>query len=441
MHHNKDVEFMKNLVKTLIITCTFFAGLSTQVQAKEEMLDKVAAIVNAGVVLESEVQDLLKNIKKQAEKNNQALPSDKALRTQVMDKLINDSLIVQIGERMGVQVSDAQLDQTIANMAKEDKLTLAQFRQTIISDGDDYEKYRENVRTELISGEVRRNSVRRRIYISPQEVSNLLDLMKEQTNNDVEYNLGHILIEFPSDATQADMTASKARADKVIELLNSGSNFTKIAIASSGGANALEGGDLGWKNVNEMPTLFSELIAGKNKDTVVGPIRTGLGFSIVKILDIRGRQVVEIEEVKASHILIKPSVILSEAKAEAQLQDMLDEINAGDATFADLAKEFSQGPTSIRGGDLGWADPQSYDPAFKEALATMKIGEYHKPFRSSFGWHIIQLNDRRMIDATSQMNKNRVYQILHNRKFGVESARWIKETRDEAYIEIFEQDK
>lgn len=432
---------MKNLVKTLIITCTFCAGLNAPVQAKEEILDKVAAIVNSGVVLESEVQDLLKNIKKQSKKNNQALPSDSALRTQVMDKLINDSLIVQIGERMGVQVSDAQLDQTIANMAAENKLSLSQFRQAIVSDGDDYEKYRENVRTELISGEVRRNSVRRRIYISPQEVANLLGLMKEQINNDVEYHLGHILIEFPSDATQEDMIASKKRADKVIELLNTGSNFTKIAIASSGGANALEGGDLGWKNINEMPTLFSELIAGKDKGTVVGPVRTGLGFSIVKVLDIRGRQIVEVEEVKASHILIKPSIILSEAKAEAQLQEMLNKINAEEATFADLAKEFSEGPTSVRGGDLGWADPKSYDPAFKEALATMKVGEYHKPFRSSFGWHIIQLNDRRMTDATSQMNENRVYQILHNRKFGVESARWIKETRDEAYIEIFEQDK
>lgn len=432
---------MKNLVKILIFTCTFYAGLSAQAHAKEEMLDKVAAIVNSGVVLESEVQDLLKNIKKQAKKNNQALPSDNALRTQVMDKLINDSLIVQIGERMGVQVSDAQLDQTIGNMAKENKLTLSQFRQAIISDGDSYEKYRENVRTELVSGEVRRNSVRRRIYISPQEVTNLLDLMKEQTNNDVEYHLGHILIEFPSDATQADMLASKERANKVIELLKGGSDFTKIAIASSGGANALEGGDLGWKNINEMPTLFSELIAEKDKDTIVGPIRTGLGFSIVKVLDIRGRQIVEVEEVKASHILMKPSIILSEAKAEAQLQEMLNQVNAGDATFADLAKEFSEGPTSVRGGDLGWADPKSYDPAFQEALATMKIGEYHKPFRSSFGWHIVQLNDRRMTDATSQMNQNRAYQILHNRKFGVESARWIKETRDEAYIEIFEQDK
>jgi len=432
---------MKNLLKMLMLTSVCFTGLQFTAQAEEEQLDKVAAIVNGGVVLESEVQDLLTNIKKQAEKNNQSLPSDKALRTQVMDKLINDSLILQIGERMGVQVSDAQLDQTIANMAQENKLTLAQFRQALVNDGEDYEKYRENVRTELVSGEVRRNSVGRRINIAPQEISNLLTLMKEQANHDVEYQLGHILIEFPANATQSDMTASKTRADKVIKLLNKGSDFKKIAIASSGGANALEGGNLGWKSINEMPTLFSELVAGKDKGSIVGPIRSGLGFSIVKILDIRGRKVVEVEEVKASHILIKPSIILSEEKAAAQLQGMLDQIEAGEATFAELAKEFSQGPTSVRGGDLGWADPTSYDPAFKEALATMKIGEYHKPFRSSFGWHIIQLNDRRIVDATSHSNRNRVYQILYNRKFGAESARWIKETRDEAYIEIFDQDK
>ena len=432
---------MKNLIKTLILSSALYASVQINVQAEEVLLDKVAAIVNSGVVLESEVQDLLANIKKQSKKNDQSLPSESALRTQVMEKLINDSLILQIGERMGVQVSDAQLDQTIANMAKENKLTLSEFRKVIISEGEDYEKYRENVRIELISGEVRRNTVRRRIFISPQEVTNLLDLMKEQTNNDVEYHLGHILIEFPSEPTQADMIASKERAHNVIELLNSGANFKKIAIASSGGGNALEGGDLGWKNINEMPTLFSELIAGKDKGTIVGPIRTGLGFSIVKVLDIRGRKIVEVEEVNASHILIKPSIILSEEKAEAQLQEMLDKIKAGEANFEDLAKEFSEGPTSVRGGDLGWADPQSYDPAFREALATMKIGEYHKPFRSSFGWHIIQLNGRRLIDATSQMNKNRAYQILHNRKFGVESARWIKEIRDEGYIKIFEQDK
>lgn len=432
---------MKKTIKAILIASSLIVTVINPAQAKEELLDRVAAIVNGGVVLESEVKDLLANIKQQAKSNNQSLPSDKALRIQVMDKLINDSLLIQIGQRMGIQISDAQLDQTLNNMAQEDKITLAQFRQKVISEGSSYEKYRENVRTELIAGEVSRNSVQRRIFVSPQEISNLLNVMKEQTSNNVEYHLGHILIEFPTNATQEDFAAAKTRANKVVELLNDGSDFAKIAITSSGDANALKGGDLGWKNINEMPTLFSELINEKPKDTIVGPIRTGLGFSIVKVLDIRGRKVVEVEEVRARHILISPSIILSDAKAQDLLQGFLNQINSGEATFEELAKEHSEGPTSVRGGDLGWADPKSYDPAFRNALATMKKGDLHKPFRSSFGWHIIQLNDRRMVDATSQLNKNRAHQILFNRKYGMESARWLKETRDEAYIEIFEQDK
>ena len=431
---------MKNTIKTILLVSSLIVSAVSPVHANEELLDRVAAIVNSGVVLESEVNDLLASIKQQAKSNNQELPSDKALRIQVMDKLINDSLLSQMGQRMGIQISDAQLDQTLNNMAKDDKMTLAQFRQKVIDEGSSYEKYRENVRTELISGEVSRNSVRRRIFVSPQEIDNLLNIMKEQTSNNVEYHLGHILIEFPANASQEDLAAAKTRADKVVELLNDVSDFARIAITSSGDANALKGGDLGWKNINEMPTLFSELINEKPKGTIVGPIRTGLGFSIVKVLDIRGRKIVEVEEVKARHILIKPSIILSDAKAQDLLQGFLNKINAGEATFEDLAKEHSEGPTSVRGGDLGWADPTSYDPAFKDALASMKKGELHKPFRSSFGWHIIQLNDRRMVDATSQMNTNRAHQILFNRKYGMESTRWLKETRDEAYIEIFEQD-
>ncbi len=429
---------MKNSLKIVALTTSLMLGLLNTATSAEVPLDKVAAIVNSGVVLESEVQDLLRNIKLQSSKSGQSLPSDKALRTQVMDKLINDNLLVQMGERMGVQISDAQLDDTLTNMATENQLTLEQLRASLVADGIDYEKYRETIRAELVSGEVRRAMVRRRIFISPQEISNLLEEMKQQTNQEVEYRLGHILIEFPAESTQNDINAAKTRADKVLELLNNGSDFARIAIASSGDANALKGGDLGWKVLNELPTLFSELVDGKAKDTILGPIRTGLGFSIVKILDIRGKQVVEVEEVNARHILIKPSIILSEAKAEAILAEFLVNIESGEADFAELAKEFSEGPTSVRGGDLGWADPQSYDPAFRDVLATLKKGEYHKPFRSSFGWHLVQLIDRRTQDATELMNENRAYQLLYNRKFGMESQRWIKETRDEAYIEIFE---
>lgn len=432
---------MKNSLKSLILSSTLLLASLTQVSAKEIEVDRVAAVVNSGVVLESEVKDLISSIKLQAKKNNQTLPSDKALRIQVLDKLINDSIIMQMGDRMGMKISDAQLDDTLSNMSQENNQTLEEFRQMLVSEGENYEKYRENVRKEMISGEVRRNSLRRRIYVSPQEVNNLLSVMKEQTNADVEYRLGHILIEFPTDPTQEDMNAAKVRAEKVIELLEGGSDFTRIAMTSSGGANALEGGDLGWKTINEMPTLFSELVDGKPKDSIFGPIRTGLGYSIVKLVDVRGREVVEVEEVKARHILIEPSIILSEAKAEALLQELMDKVNAGEADFAELAKEYSNGPTATRGGDLGWADPGKYDPAFSDALARLKVDEIHKPFRSSFGWHIVQLTGRRTLDATQQMNQQRAYQILYNRKFGIEGARWIKELRDEAYIDIVKTDK
>ena len=432
---------MKNSLKLLLLSSVFILSSLGKCMAVEVELDRVAAVVNSGVVLESEVKDLIASVTIQAKKNNQTLPSDRALRVQVMEKLINDAIISQLGERMGVQISDAQLDETISNMAQENKQSLEELRQSLVADGLDYEKYRENIRNELISGEVRRASLRRRIYISPQEVANLLSVMKEQTNADIEYRLGHILIEFPNNPKQVDINAAKVRADKVLELLNNGSDFTNIAMTSSGGGSALDGGDLGWKTINEMPTLFSKIVDGQEKGSIFGPIRTGLGFSIVKLVDIRGRKTMEVEEVKASHILIKPSIILSEAKAEALLQGFVEKLNAGEADFAELAKEYSEGPTSVRGGDLGWSEPSKYDPAFAEALASLDIDEVHKPFRSSFGWHIAKLTGRRTLDATEQMNENRVYQLLYNRKFGMEGARWIKELRDEAYIEVLEVGK
>lgn len=426
---------MKNLVKIITASFLFATGISV---AEQVELDRVAVIVNDGIVLESEVNEMLAKIKKQAEENNQDLPSDKALRVQIMDKLIEESLIAQMGERMGIQLSDLQLDEALENIAEENKMTLEEFRKSIEADGMAYEKYREKARAEMVSGEVRRNSVRRRVYVSPQEIANLLEVMKTQTNNDVEYRLGHILIEFPADPTQQDINETKERADKVIDLLNNGSDFTKIAIASSGGANALEGGDMGWRNINELPTLFSELVEDKDKGTVLGPIRTGLGFSIIKVNDIRGRQVVEVEEVKARHILIRPTIILSEAKAKEMLTDIRKQIIAGDVTFEDMAREHSGDGTAARGGDLGWADPKIYDKTFSKTLAGLELNELSEPFRSSFGWHITELTGRRTLDATKQMNQNRAHQILFNRKFSMESVRWIKEIRDQAYIEVME---
>ena len=375
---------MKFIIRALLLG----AVLSFNSIAQEVMLDRVAVIVDQGVVPESEVQALISDVKRNAQANNQSLPSDRALRTQAIERLIIKSLQLQMAERMGIQISDPQLEQTISNIAANQNVTLETLRRQLEIEGIAYEDYREDIREEVIMGEVRRANVRRRVYITEQEINTLLELMEQQGAEQAEYNLGHILIGLPSDPTDEDIAAARDRADKVISLLESGSDFKKIAIASSSGNEALEGGEMGWLNINAMPTLFAEAIQGKEKDALVGPIRSGAGFHILKVIDTRGIEKVTVEEVNSRHILIKPSIILSEDKAKEMLATFRTQLESGEADFAELAKEYSEDPGSaLRGGELGWTDPNNYVPAFKEALAQLSPGEYSDPVRSVHGWH------------------------------------------------------
>ena len=326
---------------------------------------------------------------------------------------------------------------SITNIAQNQNLSVDQLRQAIAQDGLSYDDYRENVREELIVGEVRRANVRRRIYITPQEVNSLVELMNEQGAEQAEYNLGHILIGLPSEPDEEEVQDARARADRVLQLLRDGSDFAKIAITSSSGSNALEGGDMGWLNINSMPTLFAEAVQGKSKDDLIGPIRSGAGFHILKIKDTRGIEKVTVEEVNSRHILIKPSIILSEEKAKERLETFREQVIAGDADFAELAKEHSEDPGSaLKGGNLGWADPTMYVPAFQKALSNLEPGEYSQPIRSTHGWHLIQLEDRRFDDATEKRKEDKARQLIYSRKFKEESETWLREMRDAAYIEV-----
>ena len=427
-------------MKPIVVTISLALLMAFSISARQVSLDKVAVIVDQGVVLESEIKELISTVKRNAIANNQTLPSDRALRTQAIERLIVSNLQMQMAERMGIQISDPQLDQTIVNMAQQNGLSIEQLREQITQDGLSYEAYREDVRKELVTGEVVRANVRRRVYITPQEISNLVNLLSEQGAQQAEYNLGHILIGFPSQPTDDDISAAKDRAEKVLELLGNGSDFAKIAIASSSGAKALEGGDMGWMNINSMPTLFAEAVQGKDKSELIGPIRSGAGFHILKIKDFRGIEIVKIEETNARHILIKPSVILSEDKAKNMLVEFREKILAGELQFEDLAKEHSEDPGSaLRGGELGWNDPNIYVPAFKNALANLEKDEIGEPFRSVHGWHLVQLIDRRVDDATDKRKQDRAHQLLFNRKFAEESDAWIREMRDTAYIEVIDE--
>lgn len=420
-----------------LICVTLLSCFSLSAFAAEQEIDKVAAIVDNSVVLESDVADIIARVKRNATAQGQSLPSDSALRTQALERLIGTSIQLQLAQRMGVQISDAQLDDTIRNIAQEENLTVEAFRQRIVAEEGNYERFREKLREEIISNEVMRANVQRRIYISPQEVDSLLKLMEEQGASNEQYNLGHILISIPSQASADDIADAKSRADKVMELLRDGSDFRRIAIASSSGAQALEGGDIGWMNINEMPTLFSEAIRGRKKSDIIGPLRSGAGFHILTIFDIRGENVAEIKEVKSRHILLKPSIILSEERARSMLADFVTRVRDGSADFADLAREYSEDPGSkLNGGDLGWSEPEIFVPAFRDTLNRLNINEISEPFRTEHGWHIAQVLDKRTVDATADKKREQVYRMIFNRRFNEESSNFLRELRDDAYIEV-----
>ena len=427
-------------MKLIVVALLISSFLSIKAEAAPELLDSVSVIVDQGVVLESQITELIAVVKRNAMLNNQSLPSDRALRTQAIEKLIIDNLQTQMAERMGIQISDPQLEQTILNIAQGENMKIAQFREKVAQEGVSYDTYREEIRKELILGEVRRANVRRRVYITEQEINNLVTLIDEQGDEQAEYNLGHILIEFPPEPTDTDIEQAKTRANKVIELLNKGSDFAKIATASSGGSLALEGGDMGWMNINSMPTLFAEAVQKKSKDDLIGPIRSGAGFHILKVKDLRGIEKVEIAEVNARHILITPSVILSDEKAEKMLKEFRGQILAGEADFAALAKEHSADPGSaLKGGELGWADPNIYVPEFIATLNKLEVDEISDPVRSQYGWHLMQLTGKRVGDATQKRKEEKAYQLLFQRKFSEESEVWLREIRASAYIEVLTQ--
>jgi len=428
---------MKLLKVVLAVSLFSITNIS---QAEIKALDHVAIVVNDGVILESEINTLINNVKKQSITNNQELPNDRVLKTQASERLITNLLKKQMAERMSMRIGDAQLDETINNIAQEQKFTISQLKNQLEKEGIEYSNYRESIRDDILLGQVERISVRRRINITEQEIDNLVGLLNQHGEANAQFQLGHILISHNGDTSTEGLKTARDRADTVLGLLKNGSDFKKIALTSSSGPKALEGGDWGFMNINEMPTLFTDAVRGASKGDIIGPFKSGNGYHIIKILDVKGQQPeVKIHEVNAKHILIKPSIILSDARAKLMLETFIKDIESGKSTIEELAKEHSEDPGSaIKGGELGWNDPSIYVPAFKNALATLAVGEISQPFKSSHGWHIVKLLGDRQTDATDKHIKNRAYQMLFSRKFSEESEAWAKELRNNAYIEVLD---
>ena len=430
---------IKKVIKTLLSGVIVVA--SWQAQAELTKLDEVIAIVNEEVILASDVKALTSSVEKRATKAGQTLPSQKILTQQALDKLIIDSLQLQMAKKMGMRISNAQLDDTLNNIAKGNNQTVEQLRKSILADGGNFNDYKEELRIQLLTNEVQRMQMRRRITISDQDVDNLLAIINEQGQKNLQYRVSHIMLRVPNEADSATMEALQTKITDIQTQLNAGEVFSSLALAVSAGPKALDGGDWGWMNINEMPTLFAEAVTNAKKGDIIGPIRSGAGLHIIKITDMRGVETVMTKEVNARHILVKPSVILSDDKAKSLLNDYLARIKSGDADFAELAKAYSDDTGSaVKGGELGWADPNIYVPAFKLALKDLKKGEISPAFRSSHGWHIVQLLDRRTQDTTDKANRQKAWQLLYNRRAAEESQAWLNELKQEAYIRILDNE-
>ncbi|EBZ0423508.1 peptidylprolyl isomerase SurA [Salmonella enterica subsp. enterica serovar Newport] len=425
---------MKNW-KTLLLGIAMIANTSF---AAPQVVDKVAAVVNNGVVLENDVDGLMQSVKLNAGQAGQQLPDDATLRHQILERLIMDQIILQMGQKMGVKITDEQLDQAIANIAKQNNMTMDQMRSRLAYDGLNYSTYRNQIRKEMIISEVRNNEVRRRITVLPQEVDALAKQIGTQNDASTELNLSHILIALPENPTSEQVNDAQRQAESIVEEARNGADFGKLAITYSADQQALKGGQMGWGRIQELPGIFAQALSTAKKGDIVGPIRSGVGFHILKVNDLRGQsQSISVTEVHARHILLKPSPIMNDQQARLKLEEIAADIKSGKTTFAAAAKEYSQDPGSAnQGGDLGWATPDIFDPAFRDALTKLHKGQISAPVHSSFGWHLIELLDTRKVDKTDAAQKDRAYRMLMNRKFSEEAATWMQEQRASAYVKI-----
>jgi peptidyl-prolyl cis-trans isomerase SurA len=408
--------------------------------AETVLVDRAVAIVNNDVITQSQLDQLSDTVRYNAAENGQQLPSGKELNRQLMDRLIDESLQLQLAEKLGMRVGDSQLESAIENILKGEKKTREQLLEELRQTGSSYRQFREQVRNEILIGEIRRSQVQRRVSVTEQETETLIEKIQSQDQANLRYRIGHILIKLnESNNTNTDDSQALQQAQQLTLQLRKGADLHQLALKYSQGPKALEGGDWGFMGINEMPTLFADVVKDKHQGDVIGPFRSGSGLHLVQILDVEGEQKVETTEVNALHILVKPSIILSDKRAKELLEELRTNILSGKGSFEDYARQYSEDPGSaVKGGELGWADPNIYAPAFRDTALRLEKGQISEPFRSTFGWHIMKMVDKRTTDTTEQTNEKRARQIIYNRKFNDEAQSWLNELREDAYIEIIE---
>ena len=407
-----------------------------KIEAKIELLDRVVAVVDSGVVMESQLNQRVQDIIGRLRSDGIELPPKEVLEEQILERLIIEEIQLQIGDQAGVKISDAELNRALSMIASENSMNLEQFKESLDANNDSYVKLRDQVRKELIIQRVQRGKVGANIEISEQEIENFLNSEEGRSKLAEQYNVQQILLSLSSSAPENEVNLVKEKGADLIERYKEGESFEKLAATYSSDQNALEGGSLGWRKSSELPSLFSNVVVKMKVGEISELIRSGAGFHIIRLSEKRGEVVKFEDQTLVRHILIQSSEIRSENQTKELINEIHQELIDGE-DFKQLARQHSEDPGSkMEGGELGWSSPDSFDPAFEAVMNSIDIGEMSKPFQSSFGWHILEVLDRRNEDISDDVRKNRAYSIIFNRKFEQELQRTLIELRSESYVDI-----
>ena len=409
---------------------------STDLSSSGVLLDRVAAVVNDGIVLRSDVEQQMATISERIQQSGQQLPPRNVLRQQVLERLVLQELQMQRAERLGIKVSDEMVNQALTEVAARNNLKFSDLPESLERQGINYRDYREEVRREMTLQGLRQRDVIARVYVSPREIDQCMAKRKASPGVDNEFNLAHILVAIPSAADEKQIAERTSRAQGVYERARNSEDFGQLALTYSDAGTALEGGALGWRKASQLPSFVADIVPTMKAGDVTEPIRTPSGLHIFKVLEVRGGQAPAlVSQVNSRHILIKPTEILDDDAIRQKLTQIRDRILKGES-FEAIASVTSEDPGSAaNGGNLGWAAAGSFAPEFEKQLDALGENEISLPFRTQFGWHIVQMLGRRTYDASDDVTRNRCVSQLREARADEETDIWLRRLRDEAFVE------
>lgn len=419
------------------------ASTATPVAAEENIvtLDRIIAVVDNDVITRGELDDKLHIVKQQLEKQGTPLPPSDVLEKQLLERMITDRLQLQHAAQTGLRVDDNQLDKTIERIADQNKLGVNEFRAALEAEGMNFRKFREDIRREILLARLREREVDNRVNVTEAEIDNLLTTKSARGESNDDLEIAHILIRVPEQASPEELQKLRAKAEDALKKLQEGADFGQISAGYSDAPNAIDGGKLGRKKLTALPELFQSPLKSMKAGEVTPLLRSSNGFHILKVLAREGGSTpLVVQQTHARHILIKPSEIISDNDAQRKLADLKERLDNG-GNFEELARQYSEDGTASKGGDLGWVNPGDTVPDFEKAMNALAPGETSAPVRSPFGWHLIQVIERRSQDMSQESARLKARQEIKARKADEAYQDWIRELRDQAYVEYRLEDK